>query len=106
VPAGTWHVIADGVIADSIDVTFELVWRSAKNGDTTIASWVQHFDRPGGANFWVPFEADETATAIDYEPGDQLVYRFTGTNVGDGSAYAPNGDDDGTGRDTQLTLPK
>jgi hypothetical protein len=98
-------VIADGVVTSAVDVQFDLIWRRGST-DMPLASWMQHFPAPVGVNFYVPYEVDEDAPAIDFEAGDQLIYRYTGTNGNNADAYEPNGDNNGTGRDTQLTLPK
>jgi hypothetical protein len=45
VAAGNWHLVGDGIIFQTCDVTFEIVWRSP-GGDQTIAGWSQHFDAP------------------------------------------------------------
>jgi hypothetical protein len=105
VPAGTWHVIADAVVNEEVDVLFELVLRRA-GSDTTLASWTQHFAAPSGlAGIYVPVELDVDVPALDTQDGDQLVYRYTGTNAADPTAFEPNADMAGTGRDTSFTLP-
>jgi hypothetical protein len=104
VPAGTWHVIADGVIIEPVDLTFELILRRGDR-DLSLVTWQQHFDAKPNNDFTATaYEVDEPAPAIDWASGDRLVYRYTGSDSAQ-DAYFPAAD--GTsGRDTQLTLPK
>ncbi len=106
VPAGTYHVVLDGIVIQSVDVQFDLLWR--RNGsDTTLATWSVHFD-PSGSDFdAVPAEVDEQAPAIDFRAGDQLVFRYTGSNTTTDDAYIPDGDGaKKNGRDPNITLPQ
>jgi hypothetical protein len=77
-------------------------------GDTTLAEWNQHYDPlPGGVYTAQPFEYDETCTAIDFEPGDQLVFRYTGANGASMESYIPDGDGSfENGRIPNITLPR
>jgi hypothetical protein len=109
VSAGNWHLVADAIIFQTCDVTFDLLWRSAM-GDQTIASWSQHFDAPptGPGQFdALPFEADASAPAVPAQPGDQLVWRFTVTSAAaTGGAYIPNSHGaQANGRIPSVTLP-
>jgi hypothetical protein len=103
VPAGSWDVIADGVIVESVDMTFDLIQRRGTT-DTVLVEWTQHFDPKPNSDFTATtYEVHETALAIDFEPGDKLVYKYAGANSAQ-AAYFPAAD--GTsGRDTQLILP-
>lgn len=107
VPAGTYHLVLDAVIIQSVDVTFDLIWRRGSN-DTTLATWQEHYDPLGGGNFDAqPFEYDEPGQAIDWKSGDQLVFRYTGANATQSEAYIPNGDGAlSKGRIPNITLPK
>jgi hypothetical protein len=106
VPAGSWHVVADGIIIAAVDVQFELLWRRGAT-DTPLASWSQHFAPKGGGDFSATaYEVDEAAPAIVFQAGDQLVFRYTGTNASTAMAYIPNGDGvRAAGRIPNLTLP-
>ena len=107
IPAGTYHFVLDAVIISSVDLQFDLVQRRGGT-DTTLVTWMEHYEAIGGGNFDAqPFEYDETAPAIDFKAGDQLVFRYTGTNAATAQSYIPNGD--GTlskGRIPNITLPK
>jgi hypothetical protein len=105
VPAGTYHVVLDGIVIQPVDVQFELLWRR-DGSDTTLAAWSVHFD-PAGSDFdAVPAEVDEQAPAIDVRAGDQLVFRYTGSNTTTDDAYIPDGDGaKKNGRDPNITLP-
>ena len=106
VPAGTYHFVLDAVITAPVDVTFDLIWRRGST-DTELAMWTQHYDPLGGADFDAQaFEYDMPAQAIDYQKGDQLVFRYTGNNSQSQEAYIPNGDGAIThGRIPNITLP-
>lgn len=109
VPAGTYTLVADGIITASVDVTFELIWRRSGSADVVLATFQHHFDPRGGGNFdAVPFEETATGPAIDWTEGagDQLVFRYTGANSVSTMAYIPNGDGaSANGRIPNITLP-
>jgi len=107
VPAGTWHLIGDGIITESVDVHFEMLWRRTGVADVTVATWDHHFDPLGGGNFDAQaYEADATGTAIDFQAGDKLVFRYTGASLSNVNAYVPNGDGAvANGRIPSITLP-
>ena len=106
-PAGPSHVIYDGVVLFAVDVTFELIHRSG-GADTSLATWSQHFEPlPGGVYEAQPFEIDQLAAAIDFNSGDQLVYRYTGANSTTTMSFIPVGSPASEGgRHTQITLPR
>ncbi len=107
VPAGTYHVICDNIIIRPVDVVFELIHR---RGDTDIplARWTEHFEpRADGMFRAQPYELDVPAPAIDFERGDQLVFRYTGAGAEVMMAFVPNGDGHITGgRIPNITLPR
>ncbi|MFT3699204.1 MAG: hypothetical protein QM831_39015 [Kofleriaceae bacterium] len=106
VPAGTWHFELDAVIIASVDVTFDLIWRRGTT-DMPLTSFTEHYEPLGGGNFDAqPFEYDETTPAIDFQAGDELVFRYTGANTASSQAYIPNGDGSAShGRIPNITLP-
>lgn len=107
-PAGEWRLIADGIIVFSVDVTFEIIHRGA-SGDTLIAMWQHHFDpRPVGFDAQA-YEVTANGPAIDQQPGDQLIFRYTGNNTEatQTMAYIPNGDGaEAMGRIPFIVLPR
>jgi len=105
VPAGTYHVVLDGIVIHPVDVQFDLLWRRA-GSDTTLATWQLHVE-PVGSDFEAQaFEVDEQAPAIDFHAGDQLVFRYTGSPASPADSYIPNGDGaKKNGRDPNITLP-
>lgn len=107
VPAGTYHCIIDAIIIRSVDVTFDLIHRRGDT-DTTLATWMDHFEPLGGASFDAqPYERDVDAPAIDFASGDELVFRYTGANSISAEAFIPNGDGASTnGRIPSFTLPR
>ena len=107
VPAGTYHVECDSVITASIDVTFSLIWRRGTT-DMTLAQWMKHWEPLVGSFDAQPYEVDMAAPAIDAQPGDQLVFRYTGNGPPGtlAEAYIPNGDGRNShGRIPAITLP-
>lgn len=106
VPAGDYHVICDAIIIRSVDVTFDLIWRRGGT-DMPLGTWSQHFDPlPGGVYTAQPYELDVTAPAIDFQSGDQFVFRYTGANTTSQQAFIPNGDGEtAKGRIPNITLP-
>jgi hypothetical protein len=109
IPAGTWHLVGDGVVIEPVDVRFDVLWRPKSGApDVTLATWFHHFDPdPTGMFNAVPFEADSLGVAADAHDGDQLVLRFSATGATISMAYIPNGDGAHTnGRDPSLTLPR
>jgi hypothetical protein len=106
VPAGMYHVIYDGVIIGTVDVTFDLIHRRGDT-DNVLVTWTQHFEpRPAGFQAQ-PFEMDHEAPAIDFVDGDQLVYRYSGANATVEMAYIPVGFPESEGgRQTNITLPR
>jgi hypothetical protein len=107
VPAGTYKVICDAIIIRPVDVTFDLVWRQA-GGDTTLATWMQHFEPlPGGVFDAQPYELDVPVSIGMDEKGSQFIFRYSGMNSTAMMAFIPNGDGDITGgRIPNITLPK
>ena len=107
-PAGTYHVIYDGIIIRAVDVRFELLWRH--NGtDTVLGMWDEHFEPlANGAFDAQPFERDvTTTTAIDTQMGDEFIFRYSGLGSTSMQAYIPNGDGPITdGRIPNIRLPR
>ena len=87
-------------------MTFELLRRRGAD-DASVAAWTQRFAPKGGGDFTATaYEVDQPAPAIDYQPGDELVFRITGAGATSPSAFVPNGDGARTmGRIPHLALP-
>jgi hypothetical protein len=106
VPAGAYHVVCDAIIIGPVDVTFSLIWRRGST-DTTLASWMRHWEPLASGYQAQAYELDVTAPAIDFAAGDQLVFRYAGANTAEASAFIPNGDGAITsGRIPNITLPQ
>jgi hypothetical protein len=107
IPAGAYHLVLDGIVLQSVDVEFDLLWRR-DGSETMLATVQQHLDPPTDGGFDAQaFEVDVEAPAIDFRTGDQLVLRYTGTNATSADAYIPNGDAaKKAGRDPNITLPQ
>ena len=105
IEAGTWTLVADGLIVEACDVTFDVIWR-AGGSDTVVFTLEQHFeprvDEPGMAT---AYEETAQADKVESASGDELVFRFSAESAND-MAYIPNGE--GTmngGRIPYLDLP-
>ncbi len=107
VPAGTYHFVCDSIVIRPIDVTFEFIHRRG-DGDTVLATHMQTFNPlPNGQFKAQPCELDLDAPAIDFQPGDQFVWRYSGANSTSMMAWIPNGDGHlADGRIPNITLPK
>jgi hypothetical protein len=90
-----------------VDVVFELIWRRGET-DLPIATWEHHFEPIGAGEYTAqPYEETADAPAFDFEPGDQLVFRYTGDGAPNNAAYIPNGDGATTnGRIPYIELPQ
>jgi hypothetical protein len=109
VPAGDYHFILDAFIGGNVTVDFELLWRRGGT-DTTVTSFSETYTKPANDEIPTAAEYDEQGTAIDYQPGDLLVLRYTTDVHSSPSAYTPNGDGSaapgGAGRFPDITLPQ
>ncbi len=107
IPAGSYHVICDAAVIRAVDVTFDLVRRRGAT-DTNLATWMQHFEPlPSGVFDAQAYELDVPAPAIDFQKGDQFVFRYSGMNSTAMQAFIPNGDGAlNEGRIPNITLPK
>lgn len=106
VPAGTYRFVLDSIIIRPVDTTFDLIWRRGTT-DMTLVSWTKSFEPLPGSFDAQPYEVDMTAPAIDFQAGDQLVFRYSAANTTSTDAYIPNGDGAlSNGRIPNITLPK
>ena len=107
-PAGTWTYVGDAAITASVDVQFDLLWRRDGRDDVVLATWMHHFDPKPPPDFSATaYEEQVDTDAIDFEPGDQLVFRYTGTGTDTPMAYVPNGEgEDNGGRHPYIDLPQ
>jgi hypothetical protein len=106
VPAGTYIVQCDAIIIRPVDVDFALVHRRGSE-DTVLTEWSQRFEPlPDGVYEAQPYELERTAPAIDFQAGDQFVFRITGYNSTAMQSFIPNGDGAlANGRIPRITLP-
>jgi hypothetical protein len=110
IAAGTWHLVGDGyLIMGTVDVRFDIIWRTAAKKDTVLAMVTHTFaERPAGPTQGdaVAFETDLAGIAADARAGDELLLKFTVTRGPDDGNYTPNGDGPfAKGRYPNLTLP-
>lgn len=93
IPAGTWRLVADGIIIEPVDVTFEILLRPAAGPDIELAVFEHHFEPlPGSAYEAQPFEATAEVDEVEAGPDDQLIFRYSGESASLPMAYVPNGD--------------
>lgn len=106
IAAGAWHLVGDGLILASVDMQFDVLWRSGGN-DQPIVSFSHHFDVPAESYYAAPLDADAAGAAVPARAGDLLVLRITAlSSASPGSAYIPNFDGSHTkGRIPALSLP-
>lgn len=91
-PAGRWHFVLDGVVVHSSDMLFEMVHRRGATDDV-ITSVTEHLDPKPGSDFTATIlSADADGAAVDYQPGDLLVFRYTVMNPAAATCWTPNGD--------------
>lgn len=104
-PAGSWQLVADGIITHEVTVKFDLLFRH-KSQDTVIGTWQQTLvPRPVGFDAQ-PIELTIDAPAFNVSAGDQLVFRYAG-EMGLAMSYIPNGEGDrAKGRIPFVTLPR
>ena len=90
-----------------MDVHFEVLLRRTGAADADIVTWDAHFEPLAGNSFDAQsLDADADGIAIDYQPGDQLVFKYTGTSAKLKNAYVPDGDGGKkNGRNPYITLP-
>jgi hypothetical protein len=109
IPAGTWHLVGDGIVIDPVDVTYAILWRSPA-GDQTLASTRHHFDPfPAGPTRYDAslFETDLEGVAAKAYDGDSLVLRFTAESSAAGMPFIPNSHGvDAKGRIPSIRLPR
>jgi hypothetical protein len=108
IAAGTWHLVADGIIIEPVDVRFQILWRHADgSSDTELAAFTHHFDPlDGGVYHAQAYEQTAEVDAVAALAGDGLVLRYTGDSESLGMAYVPNGDGDiAGGRIPFIELP-
>jgi hypothetical protein len=105
VPAGTYKLQLDAIIITPVAVTFSLLLR--RDGSDTVLTTFGDSFVPIGSGIYLPqaFSYDETAPAIDFEPGDQLVYQYTANGSSLPTSYEPNGDQLMGTPDPNITLP-
>lgn len=100
-------MICDAIILAPVDVTFSLIWRRGP-ADMTIATWSKHWEPlASGAYDAQAYELDVAGSAVDYQSGDQLVFRYEGVSPQSAQGFIPNGDGPRThGRLPSIALPQ
>jgi hypothetical protein len=98
IAAGTWRLVADGIILEAVDVTFEILWRRDGEDDTVLLHAEQRFEPlPDGTYAAQAYEVTEEVGEVAAEVGDLLVFRYSGENSDLPMAYVPNGDGEHAG---------
>jgi hypothetical protein len=91
IPAGTWTLVADCFVLQSVDMRFEIFQRKAAGGDVPIVMWDHHFE-PAATLSLQTYEVTGDGPQVDASTGDQLILRYTGTNSTQATAWFPNGE--------------
>jgi hypothetical protein len=102
--------VGDGyLIARTVDVQFDVIWRNGAGRDLVLATARHTFNElpPGpGHDDAIPFETDMTGLAAAARAGEKLVLKFSVTGGDLAGNYTPNGDGpQAKGRFPNLTLP-
>jgi len=106
IPAGVWHLVGDGAVIASVDIRYQLIWRSGGT-DVVLAAFDHHFDpQPSGFDA-VAFEGEAAGAAAAAGAGDLLVLRIIASNTTASTAFLPNGDGaNANGRIPYVDLPQ
>lgn len=104
--AGDWHLAADCMVVEPVDVRLEILRRRG-GVDTPIVMWEQSFEPGDDINRAQTHDLHATGPAVaDVEDGDLLIFRYTGLTGTRPMAWIPNGDGARTmGRMPFLELP-
>jgi len=88
-------------------VHFAVDLRRTGVADAPIVGWDAHFDPlPGNSFDAQPLDADAAGIDVDYQDGDALVFKYTGTSLKLKNAYVPDGDGGKkNGRNPYIVLP-
>jgi hypothetical protein len=102
--------VGDGyLIARTVDVQFDVLWRNSTGRDLVLATARHTFAEPPAGpahDDAVPFETDMAGVAAAAKAGDKLVLKFSVTGGDPAGNYTPNGDGpQAKGRYPSLTLP-
>jgi hypothetical protein len=108
IAAGTWRLVADGIIIEPVDARFQILWRSDASGDTELAAFTRHFDPAAGGGYEAQaYEETVELSAVPAASGDRLVLRYSGESESLPMAYIPNGHgDEAGGRIPFIELPR
>ena len=106
IPAGVWHLVGDGAVIASVDIRYQLIWRSGGT-DVVLAAFDHHFDpQPSGFDA-VAFEGEAAGATAAAGAGDLLVLRIIASNTTASTAFLPNGDGaNANGRIPYVDLPQ
>ena len=107
VPAGSWHLVGDGIVFAPVDVKYEVIRRHPPKSDQLLVTFNHHFDPQMDGSFnAVPFEGSAEGVMASVQSGDLLVLRLTATGGGAMATFVPNGDGAKTkGRIPSLEIP-
>ena len=90
-----------------MDVHFAIVLRRANTPDSDVVVWDHHFDPLPGSFDAQRLDLDSDGIAIAFEPGDQIVFRYTGASASSPNAYIANGEAAlSNGRNPAVILPR
>lgn len=87
-------------------VDFEILHRRA-GGDLPIVTWQEQLTPGEDVSEAQALELTAQGAAVDWQEGDQLVFRYTGASESLPMAYVPNGEAANTGgRNPFIDLPR
>ena len=93
IPAGSYHLIADGFVSDEPVVRFEILWRRAGTADDMPIVTFEH-RYPAPPVTFAQYEETLGGAQVPAADGDLLVLRVTliGGTPQDQAAYVPIGE--------------
>lgn len=93
IPAGSYHLIADGFISDEPLVRFEILWRRAGTADDVPIVTFEH-RYPAPPVTFAQYEETQPGAQVPARDGDLLVLRMNliDGNPQDQAAYVPVGE--------------
>jgi hypothetical protein len=93
IPAGPYHLIADGFVSDQPVVRFEILWRRAGTSDEMPIVIFEH-QYPANPVTFSQYEETQQGAAVPARDGDLLVLRMglVGGAPVEQAAYVPVGE--------------
>jgi hypothetical protein len=103
IPAGGYHLVADGYVSGGPEIRFDVAWRRAGTGDASIVSFDHPYPTtPQGAV--AQYEETKMGGAVAAQSGDLLVLTLSLVGADASQEYVPIGERDSTPDARRLSL--